>query len=147
MRVAGAVAALLLTAAAPPPAPVVVEWPREAQPIVRVAIKDATLPVRIALAFDSAMLLNLGPATAAKLKAIPFFGKATVKNALIPGGSVVARFNMYSVGLAGTPRHNVPTAWLDKPIAADADGVVSLPVVRGRPRRAPTRRTCGSARP
>ena len=127
MKIVGlAVAGLLLTAAAPPPPPVVIEWPRETQPITRAAIKDAVLPVRIALAFDSALLLNLGPATAAKLRAVPFFGKATVKNAMIPGGSVVARFNLYSVGLGGQPSHTVPTAWLDKPIAADADGIVSL---------------------
>ncbi len=117
---------LALTAAAPPPAPIVLDWPREAQPLTRATIKDATLPVRIALGFDSALLLNLGPANAAKLKAVPFFGKATVKNAFIPGGAATARFNLYGVGLGGTPKHTVPTAWIDKPIATDADGIVSL---------------------
>jgi hypothetical protein len=117
---------LALTAAAPPIPPVVLDWPREAQPYTRIVIKDAALTARIALGFDSALLLNLGPATAAKLKAVPLFGKAKVENAFIPGGSATARFNLYGVALGTTPKHTVPTAWIDKPIATDADGIVSL---------------------
>ena len=125
-RLSIAAALFTLTAAAPPPAPILLAWPRDAQPYTRATIKDATLSVRIALGFDSALLLNLGPANTAKLKAVPFFGKATVKNAFIPGGAATARFNLYGVGLGGGARHTVPTAWIDKPIATDADGIVSL---------------------
>ena len=117
---------MLLTAAAPPPAAVVLDWPRDAQPHTTAKIKDRTLNVRIALGFNSAMLLNAGPAAAANLRAFPFFGKQEVKNTFIPGGGAVARFNLYGVALGNTPRHQVPTVWIDKPIAADADGIVSL---------------------
>lgn len=120
-----AAAALALTAAAPLPT-VMVEWPREAQPRTVAVIKGKPLTVRIALAFDNAMLLNAGPAEAANLKAFPLFGKQAVKNAFIPGGGATARFNLYGVALGGTPGHQVPTVWIDKPIAADADGIVSL---------------------
>ena len=101
-------------------------WPREAQPLTRAVIKGHPLTVRVALGFDSAMLLNMGPAEAANLRAFPLLGKQAVKNAFIPGGGATARFNLYDVGLGGRPAHNVPTVWIDKPIAADADGIVSL---------------------
>ncbi len=126
-RIAGTVVAgILLSAAAPPARPVLLDWPREAQPLTTATIKGKALRVRIALGFDSALLLNAGPAEAAKLKAFPLFGKQEVKNAFIPGGGATARFNLYGVALGGTPKHNVPTVWIDKPIAADADGIVSL---------------------
>ena len=118
-------AAVALTAAAPLPT-VMVEWPREAQPRTVAVIKGKSLPVRIALGFDNALLLNAGPAGAANLKAFPLFGKQEVKNAFIPGGGATARFNLYGVALGGTPGHQVPTVWIDKPIATDADGIVSL---------------------
>lgn len=116
----------MLVAAAPPPPAVTLDWPRDAQPHTVAVIKGRPLNVRIALGFDSALLLNSGPAEAAKLKAFPLFGKQQVKNAFIPGGGATARFNLYGVGLGGTPSHQVPTVWIDRPIAADADGIVSL---------------------
>ncbi len=125
---ARAVATLLLAAplAAKTVPLVTLDWPRDGQPMTRATIKRATVTARLALGFDSALLLNLGPAEAAKLKAFPIVGKATVKNPLIPGGSAVARGNFYDVGLAGLPPHGVPTIWIDKAIAADADAIVSL---------------------
>ena len=126
----GLAAAALLLAAAPLVAKTVplvtLDWPRDAQPMTRATIKQASVSARVALGFDSALLLNEGPAVAAKLKSFPLLGKATVKNPLIPGGSAIARFNLYDVGLAGMRPSNVPTVWIDKVIAADADAIVSL---------------------
>ena len=118
--------AVLATPLAAKPAPLVtLDWPRDGQPMTRATIKGRTLPVRVALGFDSALLLNLGPAQAAKLKAFPIIGKQTVRNPLIPGGEAVARGNIYGVALAGAKPQNVPVVWIDKQVAADADGIVS----------------------
>ena len=130
MRLVAALALALLSAAAPlaaKPVPLIVlDWPREGQPMTRATIKRATVTARIALGFDSALLLNLAPAEAAKLRSFPLLGKATVKNPLIPGGAAVARFNLYDVGLGGQSPRSVPTVWIDKAIASDADAIVSL---------------------
>ncbi len=101
-------------------------WPAEAQPRVPVVIKNTPLTVRVALGFDKAMLLNGGPAARANLKAFPILGKRTVKNPMIPGGEAVFRGNIYDVAAAGLPTTAVPTIWVDKPVADDADGVLSL---------------------
>ncbi|WP_419816097.1 hypothetical protein [Glacieibacterium sp.] len=120
------VIALLASPLAARPVPLVtIPLPAIGQPLTRITIKDAVLTARLALGFDNALLLNLGPATAAKLRAFPLIGKQTVRNPLIPGGEAVARGNIYSVGVAGLPAHSVPTVWIDKAIATDADGIVS----------------------
>jgi len=93
---------------------------------VPIVIKHSRMVVRIALGFDKAMLLNGGPAAAAKLKAFPIIGKRTVRNPLIPGGEAVFRGNIYDVAAAGLPATGVPTVWVDKPVADDADGVLSM---------------------
>ena len=132
MRVAaGRFAAALVAATAAPLAAasvplVTLDWPREAQPITTATIKGTTVKARVALGFDSALLLNLAPAQTANLRAFPLIGKQTVSNPLIPGGSAVARGNLYGVSLGGARAKSVPTIWIDKAIAADADGIVSL---------------------
>ncbi|MBC7495951.1 MAG: hypothetical protein H7243_02145, partial [Sphingomonadaceae bacterium] len=52
------------------------------QPVAHIRIKGTDLTVRIALGFDKAMLLNLAPATKARLKAFPLIGKQTFKSNL-----------------------------------------------------------------
>ncbi len=122
--------ALLLAAtpalAAQPAPSIELRWPATAQPIVPIIIKDTPLTARVALGFDKAMLLNGGPAAKARLKAFPIIGKRTVRNPLIPGGEAVFRGNIYDVAAAGLPKTGVPTVWVDKAVADDADGVLSL---------------------
>ena len=124
------VAALLgaAPALASKPVPAIeIAWPENgAQPYAPVVIKHTPLTARLALGFDSALLLNGGPAAKADLKAFPIIGKQKVKNPLIPGGEAVFRGNIYDVAAAGLPGANVPTVWVDKPVAGDADGVLSL---------------------
>ncbi len=96
------------------------------QPLARIRIKGAELAVRIALGFDKALLLNLAPATRARLKAFPLIGKQTFKSNLMPGGSALIRGNLYDVGIVGLSETSVPTIWFDKELADDSDGVISL---------------------
>ena len=106
---------------------IVIAWPEgAAQPAVPIVIKRTPLTARLALGFDSALLLNGGPARRADLKAFPIIGKRTVRNPLIPGGEATFRGNIYDVAARGLPSTGVPTVWVDKPIADDADGVLSL---------------------
>lgn len=119
-----ALAALLV--AAPAAAQPTVELIAAPQAYVPIVIKGATVRARVALGFDKALLLNLAPAQAARLKAFPVIGKRTIKNALIPGGEAVARGNLYGARIAGRPKTTVPTVWIDKAIAAEADGIVSV---------------------
>ena len=126
----GAVGALLLLLASPAiaakPAPAIeLAWPTDTQPRVPIVIKNTPLIARVALGFDKAMLLNGAPAARARLKAFPIIGKRTVRNPLIPGGEAVFRGNIYDVAAAGLPKTGVPTVWVDKPVADDADGVLS----------------------
>ncbi len=119
--------ALAAPAAAERAAPAVeIVWPADAQPHVPIVIKNTPLNARLALGFDKALLLNATAAERARLKAFPIIGKKTVKNPLIPGGEAVFRGNIYDVASAGLPKTGVPTAWVDKPIAEEADGIISV---------------------
>jgi hypothetical protein len=122
---------LVLLAAAPAladrAAPAVdLVWPADAQPRVPIIIKRTALTARVALGFDKAMLLNGEPAARARLKMFPLIGKKTVKNSMIPGGEATFRGNLYGVSAAGAPETDVPVAWVDKTVAEDADGVMSV---------------------
>lgn len=124
-------AAVLLLGAAPALAvPAIPEFtitvPPGAQPMLPLHIKRADARVRLATSFDSALILNSAAAARAGLKAFPFFGKRTFKNAMIPGGSATFRFNLYDIQPVGLPGNDVPAVWVDKPIADDADGVMSI---------------------
>lgn len=90
-----------------------------------IMVKDQPMRARLALGFDAALLLNLEPAQRAQLKIFPLIGKQTFKNALIPGGKALFRFNLVRVAPQGYESLRLPTVWVDKPIAADADGILS----------------------
>lgn len=96
------------------------------QPRARIHVKNADLTIRLALGFDKALLLNFAGAERAGLRAFPIIGKQTFKSNLMPGGSALARGNLYDVTVAGLPKASVPTIWFDKLLADDGDGVMSL---------------------
>ena len=127
----GAVRALLplLLAAAPlsaKPAPLV-ELTADPVPLTTVQLKRGSLPVRVSLGFDKALILNLAPAQGLGLKPFPLIGKFKVKNPQIPGGEAVIRGNLISVGTAGTAPQKLPTIWIDKDVAAPPQaGIASV---------------------
>lgn len=123
----------LLTALASLPvqadgAPVpLVELEADPVPTTTVQLKRGTLPVRVSLGFDKALLLNLEPARKLGLKPFPLVGKFKIRNPQIPGGEAVIRGNLVSVGTAGTPMQKIPTVWIDKDVAAPPQaGTVSV---------------------
>lgn len=103
-----------------------------AQPHVPIIMKKtAEMDVRVALSFDpGALVLNSGPADRAGLKAFPLIGKGTFKNAFLPGGEATFRFNLLDVTVRGLPRKKTPTLWVNKPVAADADGILSVGAIK-----------------
>ncbi|QMW23635.1 hypothetical protein [Sandaracinobacteroides saxicola] len=103
-----------------------VELVADPAPVTNIVIKRTTLPARVSLAFDRALVLSLADATAARLRAFPLIGKRTVTGNLIPGGSAVFRGNFYSVSVAGTKAGSTPTVWVDKRFDAKHDAVVSV---------------------
>ena len=114
--------------AAKPAAPAVftLKAAETGNPYLPVTVKNATLNIRIALSFDTALILNMDPATRAGLKPFPFIGKRNFKNALIPGGEATFRFNLATITPAGLSSKKVPAVWVSRPIAADADGILTI---------------------
>lgn len=123
-------APLLAAASAPPPPPYVVRAAPGGQPHVAVRIKKADLDIRLALSFDSAMILNPAPAARAGLKPFPLIGKRTFKSALVPGGEATFRGNLYGITPQGLAKSTLPVIWVDKTVAADADGVLPISVLK-----------------
>ncbi len=122
--------ALILLALATPlsakPVPLV-ELTADPIPLTTVAMKRGSLPVRVSLGFDKAMLLNLAPAQKLKLKPFPIIGKFKWKNPQIPGGEAMIRGNLVSFDVGGTGRQKIPTVWIDKDVVAPPQaGVVSV---------------------
>lgn len=100
-------------------------------PVAEVALKRGTLPVRVSLGFDRALLLNLAPARATGLKPFPIIGKFKVKNPQIPGGEAIIRGNLISADVGGTGRQTLPTVWIDKDVVPPPHaGVVSVMAFR-----------------
>ena len=127
----GAIALALLLApvpvlAAKAPQVLTLKVAENGNPYLPVAVKKATLNIRIALSFDTALILNQAPAQRAGLKPFPFFGKRTFRNAMIPGGEATFRFNLASITPKGLPDRKVPTVWVSRPIASDADGILTI---------------------
>ncbi len=104
--------------------------PQGGQPHLPLHIKRADIDARLALSFDQALVLNSEPAGRAGLKAFPLIGKRSFKNAMIPGGSATFRFNLYGIEPRGLPKVQVPAVWVDKPIASDADGILSVSALK-----------------
>jgi hypothetical protein len=130
VRLALAVPALALLSAAAPVPSLTLTVPDGGQPHLPVHIKRADVDVRLALSFDQALILNSEPAGRAGLKAFPLIGKRSFKNAMIPGGSATFRFNLYGIEPRGLPKATVPAVWVDKPIATDADGILSISALK-----------------
>ncbi len=124
------VAAPVLAAAKPVMTPFVVNVAPAGQPHVPVHIKNADLDIRLALSFDTALILNTAPAVRAGLKPFPLIGKRTFKSALIPGGEATFRGNLYGITPHGLNKSTVPVIWVDKPIAAEAEGVLGASVLK-----------------
>jgi len=96
-------------------------------PLADVALKRGTLPVRVSLGFDKALLLNLAPARQLGLKPFPIIGKFKVRNSQIPGGEAVIRGNFITVDAGGTGPQKLPTVWIDRDIVPPPQaGVVSV---------------------
>jgi len=126
-------AALLLCLVPPAPAVAATDIivPPGQQPYIDLIVKDQPMRARLALGFDKALLLNLGPAQRASLKIFPLLGKMKFKNALIPGGEALFRFNLVRVAPQGFEAGKIPTVWVDKLIASDADGILSALALSG----------------
>jgi hypothetical protein len=100
-------------------------------PTAEVALKRGTLPVRVSLGFDRALLLNLAPAKATGLKPFPIIGKFRVRNPQIPGGEAVIRGNLITADVGNTGRQSLPTVWIDKDVVPPPHaGVVSVMAFR-----------------
>ena len=120
---------LFLLAAAPLSAKTVplVVLTADPVPLTTVHLKRGSLPVRVSLGFDKALLLNLAPAQKLALKPFPLIGKFKVKNPQIPGGEAVIRGNLITVGAGDTAPAKIPTIWIDKDVVAPPQaGVVSV---------------------
>lgn len=120
---------LLLALAAPlsaKPVPLV-ELTADPVPLTTVELKRGSLPVRVSLGFDKALLLNLAPAQGLGLKPFPLIGKFKIRNPQIPGGEAVIRGNLITVGTGGTAAQKIPTIWIDKDVVALPEaGIVSV---------------------
>jgi hypothetical protein len=124
-------AALALSVAAASRAEEPVILVADPEPVVTVRIRDTDLPVRVALGFQEALLLNAGPAIDTGIKPFPIIGKMRFSNALLPGGSALFRFNRINVGIEGAKKRKIPTAWIDPDITDRQQGVLSIFAMRG----------------
>jgi hypothetical protein len=120
----------LLAATSAPMPPTVITVVPGGQPHMPVRIKATDLDIRLALSFDSALILNAGPAARAGLKPFPLIGKRTFKSALIPGGEATFRGNLFGITPRGLAKSTLPVIWVDKPIADDAEGVLPVSVLK-----------------
>lgn len=119
----------LLLAAKPVVPPLVIPVAAGAQPRLPVRVKDQDLDIRLALSFDTALILNQAPAERAGLKPFPIIGKRTFQNAMIPGGEATFRFNLFGITPRGMKKKTTPVVWVSRPVADDGDGVLGLSVL------------------
>ena len=114
----------------PPVVPTVFTVAPGGQPHIPVRIKAVDLDIRLALSFDTVLVLNSAAAARAGLKAFPLIGKRTFKSALIPGGEATFRFNLFGITPRGLAKSTLPVIWVDKPVADDAEGVLGVSVLK-----------------
>lgn len=120
----------MLLASAPAAADIV-ELVADPVPLTTVVLKRGTIPVRVSLGFDRAMVLNLAPARATGLKPFPIIGKFKVRNPQLPGGEAMIRGNIITADVGGTGRQKLPTVWIDKDVVPPPNqGVVSVMAFR-----------------
>ena len=120
----------VVAATQPAAAPTVFTVAPGGQPHIPVRIKAVDLDIRLALSFDSVLVLNSAAAARAGLKAFPLIGKRTFKSALIPGGEATFRFNLFGITPQGLAKSTLPVIWVDKPVADDAEGVLGVSVLK-----------------
>lgn len=108
------------------PAVLTLNVAQDGNPYLPVSVKNAVLNIRIALSYDTALILNQAPAARAGLKPFPFFGKRTFRNAMIPGGEATFRFNLATITPRSLPAKKVPAVWVSRAIANDADGILTI---------------------
>lgn len=127
MRAAILLSLILLAAPlAAKPVPLV-ELTANPVPLTTVQLKRGSLPVRVSLGFDKALLLNLQPALDLQLKPFPLIGKFRLKNPQLPGGEAIIRGNLVTADVGGTGNQKLPTIWIDKDVVpAPQAGVVSV---------------------
>jgi len=95
-------------------------------PYMNVAVKQATLKIRIALSYDQGMVLNPAAVQRAALKPFPIIGKFSFNNSAFGSGKSVLRFNLATVTPQALPERKVPVVWLERPIADDAEGILPI---------------------
>jgi len=112
-------------------APYVINVAPGGQPHVPIVMKKTVeLDARVALSYDGVLALNTLAADRAGLKSFPLVGKFSFKNALFPGGMATFRINLFDVTPRGLPKRKIPVLWVDKPVAADADGVLPVSLMQ-----------------
>jgi len=130
-RLGLAALAMLLVAAKPALPPIVIDVAPGAQPHMPLRIKNIDLDVRVALSFDTVLIVNPQPAARAGLKPFPLIGKRTFKSAFVPGGEATFRGNLFGITPRGNNRSTALVIWVDKPIANDAEGVLATSLIKG----------------
>ncbi|WP_353199494.1 hypothetical protein [Sandarakinorhabdus sp.] len=95
-------------------------------PYMKVAVKQATLNIRIALSYDQGMVLNPAAVQRAALKPFPLIGKFSFSNSAFGNGKSVLRFNLATITPQALPARKVPVVWLETPMAGDAEGILPI---------------------
>ena len=95
-------------------------------PYLPVLVKRATLNIRIALSYDQGLVLNPAAVQRAGVKPFPLIGKFSLKNSPLANGKAIIRFNLGSITPQALPERKVPIAWLERPVAGDAEGILPI---------------------
>jgi hypothetical protein len=126
-------AAILLLLASPaaaakvqPPPVYTLKVAGNGNPYLPVTVKQAVLNIRIALSYDQGLVLNPAAVQRAGIKPFPLIGKFSLKNTPLANGKAIIRFNLGSITPQALPERKVPIAWLEQPVASDAEGILPI---------------------